>query len=373
MKSSWYSRRTIQKPISPKYSRAPRVIPRSQPMLWWKRILNWINDKDARSTGAWGVTTFGSIMIGGYFLWLGFTPVFSLGQATLLLVQAFAVGTILTVYFSLLLLSPAWGYRLLGIEIEDFGHAHRKKAISSLTLRSIAAQTLAVSFLYALNSGLSLSSESGLNLYCGLAIALFAGSAVVIYRLPFTTEFGGTETRVWYFGSVVVLGLSGLVSTTMVYLAYSIAPKGQRAESWSLLLGWIIVMVVSAGISTLRKKDRRLGLVMGFFVFLYVLYLFNNITMPFKGTAFALGIAEPRAVTLILTPSTCAQVKQVLFDQDKLNCDGPATGRLTPAMLMNTLGERWVLREVGHEENITFDGKGTVVRKLPQDTLHPNR
>lgn len=85
----------------------------------------------------WGSAAYGSAIIAGYYLWLGFTPTFNLGQAPLLLLQAFVVGFGFTIYFSTAIFFPAWAYSVLGIEIDDVKAEHRQGAISALTRRSI--------------------------------------------------------------------------------------------------------------------------------------------------------------------------------------------------------------------------------------------
>jgi hypothetical protein len=92
---------------------------------------------------------------------------------------------------------------------------------------------------------------------------------------------------------------------------------------------------------------------------------FNSGTMPFRVTAVHLGIAVAQPVELVLPGPTCTLVKQALSNGENLSCDGPEAGRLKNMHLLNTLGERWVIREEDRPENIIFDGKGVVVRKLP--------
>jgi hypothetical protein len=133
----------------------------------------------------------------------------------------------------------------------------------------------------------------------------------------------------------------------------------------------LLVIVASATISTLRRKHGWVAWIVGAFAFVAALLLCNSGTMPFKATAGVLGIAIPLPVEVVLPPATCPLVRQALTDQSRLSCEGADAGRLKEIQLLNTLGERWVVRELGADENIVFEGKGAVIRKLPPP--HRNR
>jgi hypothetical protein len=339
--------------------------PRIERKEWWQKVLGIFTDKDSRTNCAWWCSGFGLLMIGGYYLWLGFTPSFGLGQATLLLLEAFLIGGFVTGYFALVLFAPAIAYRALDIEIDDFPKARQKHAIASLALRSVAAQAGAMSFMFLVTLLVSVTIEGDALVYIASCLVVFVCSVVVILKLPRTTSFGGSESLGGYCGSLAALGFSGLVEVVMLFTMYSIPPAKDRVEGWFFIVGLVVVVVFSAAIGTLRKNSRWGGVVMGAFVFIYLLVGFNSGTMPFKVTAVHLGIAVAQPVELVLPGPTCTLVKQALSNGENLSCDGPEAGRLKNMHLLNTLGERWVIREEDRPENIIFDGKGVVVRKLP--------
>lgn len=324
-------------------------------------LFSWLIDKDHRASMMWMSTGFGSIMISGYYLWLGFTPAFSLGQASLLIFQAVLVGFALTVYFSQVILVAAWAYKLLEISPEEFPVQQRSAAIGMLARRSIAAQFFATPLAFVLLVS-PFGQDNPNSVYWGIAfnIALFFGISLTL--MPRMSKFGKPESEWAYFRSIGVIGVSGVFGTGMLYLAYSIAPSGQRAGDGIFLLAWIMVTIVSAVLSTHKKGQLPAASAMSFAIFMFLLGFFNVGSMPFRGTAYTIGIAEPGLVTLVLTPATCVQLKQALSDATLLECDGPHAGLLKDVHLMNSLGDRWVLREKNSEENIAFEGKGTVVR-----------
>ncbi|MEM4988470.1 hypothetical protein V8G57_13820 [Collimonas sp. H4R21] len=332
--------------------------------------MQWLLDKDKRSTVVWSSAAYGSTIIAVYYLWLGFTPAFNLGQASLLLLQAFVVGVAFTFYFSTAIFFPAWAYSLLGIEIDDLKAESRKGAISALARRSIAAQVFGTSAAFLIFAPLPFNPPNPLPIYWAIywaiAAVLVVFSAIFLVFMPRLSEFNKAETGWSYLSSVMVLGFLGMFGSLLLYVLYDLAPKNHKAEDWFFFLAWVMVTVVSAGIGTSRKNEWLVKILIPLFVFAYLLQGFNVLILPFKGTASAIGIAEPRPVTLIFPPSSCSQMKLALDDPEKLTCDGLNAGVLRDVNLLNTLGDRWVLRYGDSEENITFEGKGVIVKRQPK-------
>lgn len=335
---------------------------------FFSSLTSWIFEKDQRSTIIWSGVACGSFLIGGYYLWLGFTPTFNLAQAPLLLMQAFIIGILLTFYFAAILFFPAWGYRILDIEVENFKSEHRQAVVSALSRRSITAQIFTASLVFLLITPSPFSAPDPLPVYWGIALNLLIYSSVFLIFMPRTSEYGLHEKTTTYVLTIIVLGFFGLISLTMLFFTYELAPDGKKTEDWSFFLGWLLVTVISAALGTLRRKDWKLGILIGLTTFLLLLKQFNAILMPFQATAAAIGIKEPRPVTLIFPsfPSTtCTQVRRALDNPKKLTCEGNDAGILKEVHLLNTLGDRWVLRETEDSENIVFDGKGVVVKRNP--------
>lgn len=331
-------------------------------------LYGWLLDKDRRSTVVWGGAAYGTVMIAGYYLWLGFTPAVTLGQTPLLLLQAFVVGVFVTLYLAMTIFFPAWAYRLLGIEIENFKSEFRLTAVRMLALRSVIAQLFAPALFSVLCISSPLASPDPIPEYWGAALNTLIFTGLFIVFMPRTNEFGVKETTSSYLLSIVAIGMFSLLSGAMLLFVYDLAPKDRHAEDWLVLLAWLMVMLLSAALSTMRRDEWLPGILVAFTAFLFLLYEFNVLDAPFKATASVIGIAEPQPVTVIFPghPSTtCEQVKRALNDSNKLVCDGPNAGVLNDVRLLNTLGDRWVLRENEHSENIIFDGKGMLVKRFP--------
>lgn len=342
--------------------RASQHSPSTKAEDWSQRTLNFLKDKDARLIFGWLSSGFGLLIIGGYYLWLGFTPAFGIGQATLLLMQAVLIGAIVTGYFAAMLFFPAVGYRVLKVEIDAFPRERQQAAIAALTLRSIAAQAAFLSMLFLVFIVKYFDLEGNAAVYALSCCVIFLCSAVILLNLPRTTTFGGSESRTDYVWSLLILGAGGVMAVWMLVTLYSLPTEKERVETGYFVGGLVAVVVISAVLSTLRKKHRIGGMLFGVLAYAVLLVIFNSGSMPFRATAVALGIAASGPVELIFPPTTCQLVKPALSNQNSLPCDGPEAGQLKGVLLMNTLGDRWVIREPDHVENIIFDGKGMVVR-----------
>jgi hypothetical protein len=71
-----------------------------------RRLLNLMLDKEQRGTVAALGTATGLAMIGGYYLSIGETPDVSVGQASLLVLEAFVVGVLCVIGLCVATFSP---------------------------------------------------------------------------------------------------------------------------------------------------------------------------------------------------------------------------------------------------------------------------
>jgi len=346
----------ITQALSP-FKRRPRPLSQS----FWQQALKVAIDKDQRATVLWWSSGFALFLLTGYYLWLGFTPAFSIGQSPLLLLGAFIVGFGTTVYLANALFFPAWCYRYLNISIEQFEGDQQRDAIKFLTLRSIAAQSAALSFVFLMAGGAPWTLDPISLLYEGGALLVLALGVTVLIRQRRLTKLVRAETQAEYWGSVAGLAISGLVSAVILYMVYTVPASKERAPAWVFLFSMGMIVMVSAAISTQRRSERWLRIVIGTFVYCMVLALTNNATLPFRSIAGALGIAVPGFVEVIVPPATCPLLRMALADASGLRCDTDG-GRLAHVRLMNTVGDRWVLREAATSENIVFDGRGSAYR-----------
>ncbi len=340
----------------------------SRPRIYSKvkepNILNWIFDKDKRTTFSWISTVVGGFFIAGYYLSLdtGFTPTINLGQATLLLFQAFFVGMLLVSYFCLGIFSPAFAYKLVNLEIENFPKEQAKLARKNLTIRNILGQVFGASTFIALATYFSSdTTKASCTLYTSTAIALFCTFALTfITRL---TKFNEKESKSSYWGSIFLAAILACVTLLFLWVIYNFAPNKNKASDWQVIAIWLTVVLYSAIFSVYRRNQTLIVASVITVLFFVFLYLLNVGSVIFNATAYAIGIAERNPVTLIIPSNSCLAVRTVLLQPENLTCDGKNPGVIANINLLNSLGERWVIKETDSTRYIFLDGKGIIVSK----------
>lgn len=365
MGSIWHAPRSRQRMAPPSERRKFHLKIGPGRATWGQLIWQAMSNKEHRSTILWWGSAFGALMLGGYYLWLGFTPAISFSQGSLLLLQSCLVGVFLTGYLAVALLFPAWAYNALDIKLDSLPQTSQRKAATALSRRSIASQSCAISGFFIL----FLTLHSDLKdldavLFSG-SLLVFGFSLIVLMRMPVLAAFQGKENKWGFLSSVVVLGFSGLMSAVVLYIIYDTPATKDRASGWFFLLALVVIVFTSAAMSPLKKESRWSQVLMGLFALVTVLAVFNSVSMPFRGVAGALGIAVFQPVEVALPPATCELVRKSLADKTKLRCDGDDGGLLEGIQVLNTVGERWVIREREQTENIIFEGKGAVIHRLP--------
>lgn len=327
-------------------------------------LLNWILDKEKRATFRWISTVVGGFFIAGYYLSLGtgFTPTINLGQATLLLFQAFFVGTFLVSYFCLGIFSPAFAYRLVNIDIEGLPKEKRKIAHKILAIRNIVAQVFGASTFWALANYFSSDAlKNSWTLYTSVAISLLC-----TYTLTFIdrlTRFDEGESKWSYWGSIVIAAILACVTLFFLWLVYNFAPSKIKASDWQVFTVWLIVAQYSAIFSVFGKSQNLIAASVITVLFFFLLNILNVGSVIFSATAYAIGIAERNPVTLIIPNTSCSAVRNMLRQPENLICEGKNAGVIANISLLNSLGERWVIKESDSSRFIFLDGKGIIVSK----------
>lgn len=324
----------------------------------------WIANEDNRGTIIGGCTLFGSFMISAHYLWLGITPAFDLGQATLLVLQAFIVGVLLTVYFAAILLAPTFSYKLCGISL-SLDPDLRKSQFTLLALRSAGTQLFFGSVVLLLAMDFPVEAKD--TIFWGVVLNIGVIGISLVLAIP-RMQSGDGQESFWSFLKISgVTGVLTVPSLSMLLLLMIFPSPNERADDFYFFPAWICVVTYASFLGLMGKKNLHAGVLMAGFIFVYILFLLNAVRMPFSGTAYALGLAVRDPVDLVLPEEACKQVKLVLSKEHMLTCDGDQSGLLKGIWLMNTLGERWVLRETPNGENVSFDGKGVTYKRSKKE------
>lgn len=290
-----------------------------------------------------------------------------LGQASFLLVQAFVVGTTFVGCISLGIFAPAFAYRIVSIDIEAIQNK-KTGAAKALMKRSVVAQIFMLSavsaiFFYPKENSLI----GGLIWVASIDICVLSAFAQLFQKR--LDQFGFKETERDYWLSIGVSGVLGSLSFFFLWLLHSSASPEKRGDDWVLFVVWFMIVLYSAIFSVQQKSNHGPMAVVIVGLLSIVLNFFNVLSWPFNNTAYKIGIAEPRPVTLVLPKETCFLLKGALpKSSTKLTCEGEDAGVLSNVNLLNSLGNRWVISTSKNSGNIVFDGKGVVVRKNPGTT-----
>lgn len=346
--------------MTPIRNSRPRISTKSkQP-----EILNWILDKEKRTTFSWISTVVGGFFIAGYYLSLGtgFTPTVNLGQATLLLFQAFFVGMFLVSYFCLGIFSPAFVYKLVNIDIESLPTEQGKIAHKSLPIRNLLAQIFGASTFIGLATYFAGdAAKSSWTLYTSIAISLLCTFALTFNtRL---TRFDEEESKSSYWGSIFIAAILACVTLFFLWMIYNFTPSKNKVSDWQVIAVWLIVALYSAIFSVFRRNQKLIAASVITVLFFFLLSVLNVGSAIFNATAYAIGIAEKNPVTLIIPNTSCSAVRSVLQQPENLTCEGKNAGVIANVNLLNSLGERWVIKETDSSRYIFLDGKGIILSK----------
>lgn len=325
-------------------------------------FLNWIFDREKRSAVTWLCTLVGGVFIAGYYLSLGegFTPMVDFGQAALLLFLAFFIGTALVFAFCLCMFSPALAYRIIGIHVNDLPKNQLLAARKALMIRNLVTQFF---FATALLAAIYAGGDAMDNIWTvSIATAIAAICAVVLVFLTRFTKYNMSEPRWQYYGSVILIGFFTILAISILYL---LVRNVDKIETWEIFLAWFMLALYTVIISVLGKGQELFAGLLVLTSFFAVLNFLGVKSIMFESTAYAIGIAEKNPVRLIFPSTSCAVVRRALHPSTPMICEGEQAGVLNDVKLLNSLGERWLIRvrEPNRLTHVTFDGSGVVIRK----------
>src|SRR5450830_686027 len=223
-----------------------------------KELWSWITDGEKRSTLNWISLFIGGGFIVGYYLSLdvSFTPNIDLGQATLLLIQAFLLGIFLVGYLCTVAFGPAIAYRWLGMGEKLFAKDIPPQIKKSLFLRNFTAQVL-----FAAQANLlvlTVFSEDGMVKWTAdlivVVIAALVSLVILVSRRPVRSE--DIQESWWDFiGSILLVGCLGVVSFFVVWMIHAIPHQEASNGSWWLYVMWLAVAVFSATFSIVNNHQ----------------------------------------------------------------------------------------------------------------------
>lgn len=331
-------------------------------------ITQWVTDKEKRATSVWMGSIVGATFIILYYFYLGdgFTPSVNLAQASLILIKAFILGTLMVIGFSMGMFSPALTYRICKIEISQLNKENRIKAIKALFIRLIVAQGLVASLaisIYPFMIGEINHFDWPITLASAAFCAIFSFS---IYKLPNLSQFGHKESKKDFIFTISIATLLSLFS--LIFIVLLIYGRQKNASAWEILMAWIIIVFYSGLLSVIPKDKSAAINAIILAIVIDILYMFDIAEPCVKAIAYSIGIAEKNPVTLVLPKETCLSIQKAIKKPHSLQCDNSEnSGVLQQVLLRSSWGDRWNIRTDEKSESIIFDGKGVVVRKdLPQ-------
>jgi hypothetical protein len=324
--------------------------PNAAQSLYVRNLLDLILNKEQRATVAALSTVIGLAMIGGYYLGIGETPDVSLGQATLLVLEAFVVGVLCVVGLCLATFSPALVFHLSDIDVDAVFVANRKQLLP-LFVRSLVAQI----------GGIAFAAISILSPTPGALFIVWISAIVVVIvtavSFLFSPKIKG-ESHLQYWISVLVTGFYGVFSMGLAIVIYQTVQD--RVSEWRLFSAMIFLVVASAALSLVgltRWKAKAAGMFISIVIMMAIL---DSASFVFRFTAYKIGIARSQPATLTLPKEACFSLKPLLR-KSVVDCTSEITV-LDHVRVLSSLGERWVIRERESNENISFVAKGVGIR-----------
>lgn len=324
------------------------------------RLISWLLEKENRASAAWLGSLIGIGFVFAYqtTLSVGFTPQVNLTEGALVLGKAALMGLLFFAAMYAGVFAPAASLRLLEIDVDKIAGLERGNVLRGLMRRCLYAQVFGGFYPAALF--LFLHAYAPHHLWIAITTALISIGALLgalnSSRIP-------GETRLLFYFSVPVIGSFAFFSLLIFVLVC-----GLKDDLQSLALAgfsWLALTVVSAILSTVRKKDRLLSIFAALLIFIVLLKSLGQLLWPFRAVAYAVGIAQPGTVTLVLNESSCRQMESAVAGLRDLTCSGANSGVLRDVEVLNSWGSRWLI-QISKEETIrvlSFDGSGAMISK----------
>ncbi|CAE6866421.1 hypothetical protein R75461_08302 [Paraburkholderia nemoris] len=306
----------------------------------------------------------GLFFLSGYYAGLRFTPDVSLGQSAFVAFQAALWGTLIFGLLGFSISGPAITYHLLDINTDDVARKARSAAVRSLHARALWSQVFwfcvfATCAIYPFRH----DPEYGMQLDLGFGVAVICMifSAVFTLTSPLIRGSEATEGRGIFLASVVLIGFFSLIAIAMLYTLYATTPHYNDNDWWGLLGAAGLVIVTGAMQASFRKRDVVLKVAIGAVACVQVMFIMHSVSAPFRLIANVIGIAEQRPVSIAIPVASCRQAEAILHPLTSFSCRPDGTGLLTNVELLNSLGNRWLVKFPGNERTVILPGKDAIV------------
>lgn len=302
-------------------------------------------------------TIIGSFFILGHFLIIGFTPDLTLGQASLILVQSFLVGSAFVIALSASILMPALVYRVAEVEQRLNLAQALPRMRGRIFVRSTLSNLFGVGSLvgFAFFTGGTTSADRWLASFL-IEIALLA--LIFLFFLPHLEAEEKTETRIEYFQTILLSAIGSWLSVPIFAIVFLGIPKAERPDDLYLIAGWIITSIGSALIAALPNLPLHVRGILSIGVLLLTLNVIGALRTPFQAVANVLGISPSGNVTLLMGKNACHLIARTY---NSTSCDANG-GALSDVTLLNTLGNRWLISLDNKKSSIAIPAEGLAYR-----------
>lgn len=319
----------------------------------------------ARSLG-WSkyVSPIGILVLVLYYLSIGFTPDITVAQGAIVAAQAGITGALLTWGVACIFSAPGWIY-ILAINPHSLPIKSRRKTLKALVRRSMLAQasTFAVFLAWAYwptHKGYEHS-------LIGPFFALLSIPAIVaLIESPLAITSEGIEHRGVFCATLLGGVVAAAFSLLIVWLFQSNATQSLSNEP--RFIAALFILVCLSPIHLVFSVSEGIAhLITAAIILFEVVIILGVQTAPTSMIAREVGVAEPEPVMLAMPAALCRMVtssaKNIGSSCGTSN-DGP--GLVGPAQVLNSLGSRWLVRDL--KSNVTFNipGKDIVIaRTIP--------
>lgn len=303
-------------------------------------------------------SAFGIICLTVYFSTLKFTPDISFAQGALVAVQAGLIGAFIIGVLIVSLSAPALVYYMLGIRpAELVSISRRREAIHNLVTRFLCTQALTISALAVLAYFPQRDQLQGAACL-GVAVIGFIWSAIFLASCRRVWGVEALESR-WTFFVSVVLGMFTTVSSLLTLDLLWASSPGPHSEFW-LLLTVLVVVILGGAQVAIGLQDVGAQLIIGFMLILEICLLLGPPVPRF--IANEVGIAEKRPVDLLVGSEMCNTIRSFV-NLPKFRCEEKGPSLVKNVEVLNSLGNRWVIRIPASGKILIIPGKDLAIAR----------
>jgi hypothetical protein len=302
-------------------------------------------------------SAFGVICLTVYFSTLRFTPDISFAQGAFVAVQAGLIGALLIAVLIISLSVPAWVYYMLGIRPTALVSLRRRReAIHNLVTRFLCTQALTISTMALLAYFPQRGQLQGAGCL-GVSVIGFIWSAIFLVSCRRVWGVDALESR-WTFFVSVVLGIFTAVSSLITLNLLWASSPGPHSQFWFMVT--VLVVVILGGAQVAIGPQVGAQLIIGVMLILEICLLLGPPVPRF--IANEVGISEKRPVDLLVGSEMCNTIRAAV-GSPKLRCGEEGPSLVKDVEVLNSLGNRWVIRIAESERILIIPGRDlTIVR-----------